>query len=68
MKATLEFDLPDDKYDYDVVTQAGKVWRCLEEFKAFLRIKTKYAEDDGKTTWEEVRESFYEHFEEINWE
>ena len=46
MKATLEFNLPDDQQDFDLANSGMKFWSVLWELDQSLRAKTKYASDD----------------------
>ena len=46
MKATLEFNLPDDQQEYDLANNGLSFWNVLWELNQELRTKTKYASDD----------------------
>lgn len=46
MKATLEFNLPDDQQEYDLANNGLNFWNVLWELDQDLRTKTKYAPDD----------------------
>jgi hypothetical protein len=46
MKATLEFNLPDDQQEYDLANNGLNFWNVLWELDQELRTKTKYAADD----------------------
>jgi hypothetical protein len=46
MKATLEFNLPDDQQEYDLANNGLNFWNVLWELNQELRTKTKYASDD----------------------
>ena len=46
MKATLEFNLPDDQQEYDLANNGLNFWNVLWELDQDLRTKTKYAADD----------------------
>jgi hypothetical protein len=46
MKAILEFNLPDDKQEYDLANNALNFWHVLWELDNELRANTKYAPDD----------------------
>lgn len=48
MKAILEFDLPEDDEDYEIVTNAFKIKRVVDDFDQFLRNKIKYGKYDMK--------------------
>ena len=57
-KAILEFNLPDDKEDFEMATNGIKFWNVLWELDQDLRAKTKYAPDD-------LPEDKYDAYEEI---
>lgn len=61
MKATLEFNLPDDKNEYEVVIQAPKMQSFLWDFSQQLRNWYKYHNDfkDGQDAVTKIREEFY---------
>ena len=65
MKVMFEFDLPDEQYEYKRYLQSDNVMSFLEDFSEFLRRKDKYSEEET-TTWEAVREKFYEMITENN--
>ena len=44
MKATLEFNLPEDQAEYDMAINASKFYNIIWEMKKELRSKVKYAE------------------------
>jgi hypothetical protein len=46
MKAILEFQLPDDQYEYNLTTDAWKFKSVLIDMDNWLRQKTKYSEDE----------------------
>lgn len=64
MKATLEFNLPDDQQDFELASNAMKFWSVLYELDQELRSKTKYAPDDLQQdkydAYEEVRDMLHE--------
>lgn len=65
MKATLEFNLPDDEANFDVACKAGRTSAALEEFREFLRSTIKYgniSEVESKI-YLEIQKEFYETFE-----
>lgn len=57
MKAILEFNLPEDKEDFDFATNAVKYYSALVEFDQWLRSEYKY---NGKEAMVEVREKLNE--------
>lgn len=61
MKATFEFDLPEDKHEYDVMNQASKMQRFLWEFSEQLRSWEKYDHSfkDSRDAVVRIREEFY---------
>jgi hypothetical protein len=42
MKATLEFNLPDDRQDYDVANAGMQMWHVLWDYKEYLHSLVKY--------------------------
>ncbi len=46
MKATLEFNLPEDQEEYDLCNKAYIMHNVIWEMKQWLRSQTKYAADD----------------------
>lgn len=57
MKATLEFNLPDDKEDFDYATNGFNYYLSLVEMDQWLRSEYKY---NGKEDMYEVREKLNE--------
>ena len=57
MKAILEFNLPEDKIDFEMVNNATKTYSVLWELKQWLRAQVKYAPD-------EMSQEAYDAFEE----
>lgn len=53
MKVTIELT---DEEDIKVYTQAVKMYRAIDEFRAYLRNQDKYSDNDVT----EVREKFHE--------
>lgn len=70
MKATLEFNLPEDQQDFQMAVNATKFWSVLYELDQELRSKTKYAPDDlpqdKYDAYQEVRDRMYELMNEYN--
>ena len=70
MKATLEFNLPEDQQDFQMATNAIKFWSVIYELDQELRSKTKYAPDDlpedKYDAYQEVRDRLYELMSEYN--
>jgi len=63
MKATIEFNLPEDDADLAFATKAGKLWMFQEEFYSRYRHYWKYAE----LTENEMKiiEEFKEHMDDF---
>lgn len=57
-KATLTFSLPDEREDFDLACNAGKLHSALYELSTAIRSKVKYSEEET-TTWDEVKEMFW---------
>ena len=70
MKAILEFNLPEDKQDFDFATQGSNWWNVCWEMDQWLRGQTKHAPDDmSDDTYkalEECREKLREIISENN--
>lgn len=70
MKATLEFNLPNDEQEYNLANNALNFWRVLYELDQELRAKTKYAPDDlpedKYDAYQEVREKLHEFMRDNN--
>jgi hypothetical protein len=64
MKATLEFNLPEDDQEFLLATSGLKFWSVLWELDQSLRSKTKYAPDnlpqDKYDAYQEIREELRE--------
>ena len=64
MKATLEFNLPEDQQDFELATKGMKFWSVLWELDQSLRAKTKYAPDslpqDKYDAYQEIRNELHE--------
>ncbi len=67
MKATIEFDLPEEIEEYEVMNRAGKVELALWEFTGYLRGKWKYGHDykNVEECIEDLRENLYDSFNTI---
>ena len=57
MKATLEFNLPDDNQDFELATKASKMFSTLWELDSWLRGEVKYHE---REEFDEVRDKLRE--------
>jgi len=54
MKAILQFNLPEDTYEYTLATRAGDYSSALWEIKQYIRSKLKYGH--GENTVEDILE------------
>ena len=63
MKAILEFNLPEDKEDFDFATNAVNYYSALCEFDQWLRMEYKY---NGNEAMVEVRKKLNEIINENN--
>jgi hypothetical protein len=62
MKATLEFNLPEDQAEFDLAVQGSKMYVALWDISQELRTLWKY-EELSEEEWkivERIRESFYD--------
>ena len=68
MKATLEFNLPDDQTEYEVAIQAPRVQSFLFEFSQQLRTWYKYHHDfkNADDALNKIRDEFYRLLNEHN--
>ena len=62
MKATLEFNMPEDQAEFDFAVQGGKMYSALWDISQELRKLWKYEElnDDEFKIVERIRDKFYE--------
>jgi hypothetical protein len=64
MKAILEFNLPEDQTEYQMVNDASKMFNVVWDMKQWLRSQTKYApdsmSDDTYKAFEECRDKLNE--------
>lgn len=71
MKAILEFNLPEDKTDFELATQGNKWWLVAWDMDQWLRSQLKFPEnmnlsDDGYEVLEKCREKLRELIDEYN--
>ena len=70
MKATIEYNLPDDQFEYDCAIKSMKMWSALTELEDELRrqLKCEDLEENQYEMVERLRSYFYEvlHDNEIN--
>jgi hypothetical protein len=62
MKATLEFNLPEDQIEFDFATQGSNMYSALWDISQELRKLSKYEElsDQEWKMVERIRDKFYE--------
>lgn len=72
MKAILEFNLPEDKLEFDVVVSASDMATGIWDFKQYLRNILKYQTDkyseDYLKAVEDIQERFFEELGEFEFE
>jgi hypothetical protein len=70
MKATLEFNLPEDQDDFQKASRANDLHYAIWEFDQWLRSQTKYAPDtmskDSYDAYDDCRERLYQFLNENN--
>ena len=64
MKATLEFNLPEDDHEFQMAIGGSKFHSVLWDMDQYLRGKIRYAPDDMSeevlNTWQHCREQLHE--------
>lgn len=62
MKATIEYNLPDDQFEFDNAVKSNKMWHALTEIKDELRRIWKYEDlkENQYEMVERIREKFFE--------
>jgi DNA-binding HxlR family transcriptional regulator len=64
MKANIEFNLPDDRVEYELANNSQKMYSVLWEMNQWLRSNTKYAPDDMSedthTAYQKCRDRLHE--------
>jgi len=62
MKATLEFNLPDDQHEFDLAVQGSKMYSALWDISQELRAIWKHEElsDEEFKMVERIRNKFFE--------
>ena len=63
MKAILEFNLPEDKQDFDLATKGSDWWNVCWEMDQWLRAQYKYMPDEGYS--KEKYDAYYESREKL---
>jgi len=69
MKATLEFNLPDDQHEFDLAVQSGNMYAALWDISQELRTMWKYKEYQSEEEYalvDSIRDKFYEILNEHN--
>lgn len=68
MKATLEFNLPEDRFEFQCATKGVAMYCAINEIKNLFRSKLKYGEltDEQYKLIDEINEEFYFILEENN--
>ena len=62
MKVTIEFNLPDEEYEYRNSVKANEMYNALRDMKNSLRNTLKYGELSGAEykTMESIQDKFFE--------
>ena len=60
MKATLEYNLPEDQDEFDSARKGPMYKSFIHEFAEYLRRKTKYTDPDKPVTVDEVKDEFWQ--------
>ena len=62
MKAIIEYNLPEDQFEFDNAVKSNKMWHALNEIKDELRRIYKYEDlkENGFEMVERIREKFFE--------
>ena len=64
MKAIIEFELPEDQYEYQMANNASKMYTALWDIKQLFRSKLKYnsdgLNDEQLEQWEAMRGDFFD--------
>ena len=62
MKATIEYNLPEDQFEFDNAVKSNKMWHALTEIKDELRRIYKYEDlkENEFEIVERIREKFFE--------
>ena len=62
MKATIEYNLPEDQFEFDNAVKSMKMWHALTEIKDELRRIYKYEDlkENEFEIVERIREKFFE--------
>jgi len=64
MKAIIEFELPEDRDEYEMANNASKMYLALWDIKQLFRSKLKYnpdgLNDEQLTQWEIMQGEFFD--------
>ncbi|NBV92129.1 MAG: hypothetical protein EBR91_08175 [Flavobacteriia bacterium] len=68
MKATIEFNLPEDQHEYDIAIKASAMYNALWDVNSELRKVWKYEElnEDESNILGRIRDSFHAILQENN--
>ena len=69
MKAILEFNLPEDKQDFNLATKASDWWYVCWRMDQYLRKRVKYEEsitEDQREVYEDMRGELWRMMNESN--
>lgn len=69
MKATLEFNLPDDQEDFDMAVSATRMHIAMFKYDQYLRSKIKYDESltqEAHDAYQDARDHLYQILNEYN--
>jgi hypothetical protein len=68
MKAIIEFNLPDDKFEYDCAVQSVAMWGVLYDLQTELRAMYKYGDNtkEQNEIIEKIRDGLTELLNEYN--
>jgi hypothetical protein len=68
MKAILEFNLPEDKFEYETAVQSVAMWGVLYDLQTELRAMYKYGDytDEQNQIIEKIRDGLRESLNEYN--
>jgi len=63
MKATLEFNLPDDDYEFRHATKGAQYYGAIDDLNDEIRNKLKWSDDEDEIAlYEKIRAVFDVHF------
>ena len=62
MKATIEYNLPEEQFEFDCATKSLKMWSALDEINQELRLIWKYEDlkENQFEMVERIREKIFE--------